>query len=57
MEANEMGTIQHHPIHIQGLSYAAMAIQPGSGKIFKLNFSFLLSFSLSFSFFFFLLLF
>jgi hypothetical protein len=34
MDANEMGTIQHHPINIQGLSYtAAMAIQHGSGEI------------------------
>lgn len=35
MDGNEHGTIQHHPIHIQGIpgvSYAAMAIQPGSGE-------------------------
>lgn len=36
IDGNELGTIQHHPIHIQGIpgvsAYAAMAIQPGSGE-------------------------
>lgn len=35
MDGNEIGTIQHHPIHIAGLGYSAMAAmhqQPGSGE-------------------------
>jgi hypothetical protein len=34
MDGNEIGTIQHHPIHIGGMGYPAMAIhqQPGSGQ-------------------------
>ncbi|CRK99354.1 CLUMA_CG012662, isoform A [Clunio marinus] len=33
MDGNEIGTIQHHPIHIPGMGYTAMAMhqQPGSG--------------------------
>lgn len=34
MDGNEIGTIQHHPIHIAGMGYAAMAMhqQAGSGE-------------------------
>jgi hypothetical protein len=34
MEGNEIGTIQHHPIHIPGMGYTAMAMHqnPGSGE-------------------------
>ena len=34
MDGNEIGTIQHHPIHIPGMGYTGMAMhtQPGSGE-------------------------
>lgn len=34
MDGNEIGTIQHHPIHIPGIGYTAMSMhqQPGSGE-------------------------
>jgi mothers against decapentaplegic homolog 4 len=34
MDGNEIGTIQHHPIHIPGMGYTAMAMHqnPGSGE-------------------------
>lgn len=42
MDGNEIGTIQHHPIHIPGMGYTAMAMhqQPGSGETFTLISSF-----------------
>ena len=32
MEGNEIGTIQHHPIHIPGMSYTAMAMHQNAGS-------------------------
>lgn len=34
MDGNEIGTIQHHPIHIPGIGYTAMSMhqQTGSGE-------------------------
>jgi hypothetical protein len=34
LDSNEIGTIQHHPIHLPGMGYQTMAMhqQPGSGE-------------------------
>lgn len=45
MDGNEIGTIQHHPIHIAGLGYSSMAAmhqQPGSGESNRLDLFFIL---------------
>ena len=43
LDGNEIGTIQHHPIHMPGMGYSSMSAmhqQPGSGKtVFTIYFS------------------